>query len=188
MQGSMNIVWDLKLKPGRTFQQKLKNRFFSFLIVSGFGLLLLLLIITNSLLEGFKDQLLKMFPQIPLRLMYIVNLILTFFIVSFLFAFVFRVLPDAVIKWKDVRTGALVSAILFMTGSFGLSIYLKHSDIGSAYGSASSLLILLVWIFYSAIVLYLGAEYSKAYYLRNNAEIIPKDFTELKDNRRKLNN
>jgi membrane protein len=113
--------------------------------------------------------------------MYIVNLVLTFFIVTFLFAFVFRVLPDAVIKWKDVRHGALLSALLFMAGNLGLSIYLKNSNIGSAYGSARSLLILLVWIFYSAIIIYLGAEYSKAFYLKNNSRVKPKDFAELKE-------
>jgi membrane protein len=125
-----------------------------------------------------------MFPQIPVTFMYVVNLVLTFFILTLLFAFDFRVLPDAVINWKDVRHGALFSAILFMAGRFGLSIYLKNSNIGGAYGSAGSLLILLLWIFYSAIILYLGAEYSKAYYLRNNSEIKPKDFTELKDDKK----
>jgi membrane protein len=180
MQDSMNIIWDLKPRSGKTFQQKIKNRFFSFLIVAGLGLLMLLFLIANSLLEGFRSQLSEMFPQIQVTIVYVVNQVITFFIVTFLFAFVFRVLPDAVLSWKDVRTGALFSAMLFMAGRFGLSIYLKNSNIGSAYGSASSLIILLVWIFYSAIILYLGAEYTKAYYLRNNPEIKPKDFIELK--------
>lgn len=181
MQSSLNTVWGLKLKADRTFLQKIKNRFFSFLIVSGLGLLLLLFLILNSLLHGFMNQLSEMFSHIPLRLMYIVNLVLTFFIVTLLFAFVFKVLPDALISWKEVRHGALLSALLFMAGTLGLSIYLKNSNIGTAYGSARSLLVLLVWIFYSAIILYLGAEYSKAYYMRNNSQIKPKDFTELKD-------
>jgi membrane protein len=178
MQDSLNIVWDLKLKPGKTFQQKLKNRLFSFLIVAGLGLLMLLLLIAGSLLEGFRSQLRELLPQLPVTPIYLVNLAVTFLIMALLFTFVFRVLPDAVISWKDVRQGALLSAILFMAGRFVMSVLLKHSNIGSAYGSASSLIILLVWIFFSAIILYLGAEYSKAFYLKHNSEIKRKDFTE----------
>ncbi|MDP3913766.1 MAG: YihY/virulence factor BrkB family protein [Bacteroidota bacterium] len=105
-----------------------------------------------------------------------VNLVLTLLVVASLFAFIYKVLPDAVLQWKDVTAGALFASVLFMIGKFCITFYLNTSDIESTYGSAGSLIILLLWIFYSANILYFGAEFSKAYALKYGAEIKPKDY------------
>jgi membrane protein len=179
MQDSMNSIWNLKVKPGRSWQQKLKNRFMSFCIVAGLGVLLLIFLILSSILEGFMSSLKEMFPQIAIGAIYVLNLLMILLTVASLFAIIYKVLPDAVIQWKDVTAGALFASVLFMTGRFGITIYLNNRNPGSTYGPAGSLIILLLWIYYSAIVLYFGAEFTKAYYLKRKSEIIPRDFAEV---------
>ena len=116
----------------------------------------------------------EMFPYIAVIIVYIFNLFLTLVVVAILFAIIFKFLPDAIIKWKDVMAGALFSSILFMIGKFCLSYYISHSHISSSYGSAGSLVILLLWVYYSAIILYFGAEFTKAYALKYGFNIKPK--------------
>ena len=104
-----------------------------------------------------------MFPYMSLLLIYIFNLLVTFGVVTLLFAIIFKVLPDAKIKWGDVITGAMVTAVLFMIGKFGITFYIGSSNVSTAYGTAGSFVILLVWVYYSSIILYFGAEFTKAY-------------------------
>ena len=176
MQESMNTIWNLKVKTGRGWQQMLKNRLISFCIISGLGLLLLAFLILNGILEGFMDRLETNFPRISIPVVYAANLLLMLLVVTLLFAFIFKVLPDATIQWKDVKEGALFAGILFMAGKFGITFYLKISNIGSTYSSAGSMVILMLWIYYSAIILYSGAEFTKAYALKYGADIKPKDY------------
>jgi len=93
-----------------------------------------------------------------------------------IFAVIFKVLPDAKIRWKDVMVGALVTALLFMAGKFGISLYITQTKVGSTYGAAGSLVVLLVWIYYSSIILYLGAAFTKAYAVRYGKDIRPSDY------------
>lgn len=176
MQDTMNTIWNLKVKTGRGWQQMLKNRLLSFAIVTGLSFMLLISLILNGILEGFMSRLQELFPQIAIAVVYLVNLGLTLLVVAALFAFIYKVLPDAVLQWKDVRAGALFASVLFMIGKFCITFYINISDVGSAYGSAGSLVILLLWIFYSSNILYFGAEFSKAYALKYGAEIKPKDY------------
>jgi membrane protein len=104
------------------------------------------------------------------------NLVISFIVITALFTLIFKVLPDAKTKWKDVLPGALASAVLFMIGKFGISFYIGQSKIGSTYGAAGSLVILLLWVYYSAIILYLGAEFAKAWSSRNGSSIQPNDY------------
>ncbi len=176
MQESMNTIWNLQVKTGRGWQQMLKNRLLSFSIITGLGFLLLIFLIINGVLEGFMSRIQAMFPHIAIALVYGLNLFLTLMIVTLLFGFIYKVLPDAFIRWKDVAVGALFAAVLFMIGKFGLTFYINHSSLNNSYSPAGSLMILLLWIYYSAIVLYFGAEFTKAYALKYGAEIKPKDY------------
>ncbi|HET7899221.1 MAG TPA: YhjD/YihY/BrkB family envelope integrity protein, partial [Flavisolibacter sp.] len=108
--------------------------------------------------------------------MYIVNLVITFFVITTLFAAIFKVLPDAVIRWKDVIVGSMVTAILFMIGKFGITFYISQSNVASTYGAAGSLVVLLVWVYYSSIILYLGAEFTKAYATIYGSHIEPSEY------------
>lgn len=176
MQDSINMIWNLRVKKGSGWLQMLKNRLLSFSIVAGLGFLLLASLIINALLEGFMSKLQEMFPHIAIVVVYVVNLLLTLLVVAFLFAIIYKVLPDAVIQWKDVAAGALFTAVLFMIGKFGITFYINNSNMGSTYGSAGSLVILLLWVYYSAIILYFGAEFTKAYALKYGAEIKPDEY------------
>jgi membrane protein len=127
------------------------------------GFVLLVSLILNGLIEGLMNRLQSYFPDITVIVVYIVNLLITFLVTTLLFGIIFKVLPDARIKWRDVLTGAMTTAALFMIGKFAITFYIGNSNIGSTYGAAGSLVVLLLWVYYSAIILYFGAEFTKAY-------------------------
>jgi len=176
MQDSINTIWDLrlkKLKSSGSWKKMLQNRLLSFSFVTGLGFLLLVSLIIDGLLESFMNRLQRMFPGVAIEMIYIFNTMLTFLVVTLLFAFIYKYLPDAIIQWKEVLVGALFTATMFMLGKYGITFYLGHSKISSAYGSAGSLVILLLWVYYSSIILYFGAEITKAYALRHGIHIKP---------------
>jgi membrane protein len=133
-----------------------------------------------------------MFPDLTLIMIYIFNLVITFGVISLLFALIFKLLPDAKIKWKDVIIGAMVTAVLFMIGKFGITFYIGSSSIGTTYGTAGSLVVILIWIYYSAIILYFGAEFTKVYALHYGSKIYPSTYAvwikqvEVEDGRKTL--
>lgn len=176
MQDSINMIWNLKVKTGSGWLRMLKNRLLSFSVTASLGVLLLVSLLINTLLEGFMGNLQQMFPDSAIVVIYVVNLLITLIVVAFLFAIIFKVLPDAVISWKDVVAGSLFTAILFMIGKFCITLYLNYSNISNSYGSAGSLVVLLLWIYYSSVILYFGAEFTKAYAIKYGSEIRPKDY------------
>jgi membrane protein len=115
-------------------------------------------------------------PDITVVLLYVINLVITLLITAALFAIIFKVLPDAVIKWRDVAVGAIFTAILFMLGKFGITFYIGKSNVGSTYGAAGSLVVLLLWVYYSSMILYFGAEFTKAYAVKYGGKIKPNDY------------
>jgi membrane protein len=163
IQDTINSIWGLKAKPKKGWLKMLLNRLLSFSVVVSLGFLLLVSLIITGLAEAFSNRLLHMFPNVAVVVIYSFNLLLTFGIVTLLFAIIFKLLPDADIMWRDVFTGAMVTAVLFMAGKFAISYYISTSDIGTAYGTAGSFVIILLWIYYSSIILYFGAEFTKAY-------------------------
>jgi membrane protein len=175
MQSSVNIIWNLKVKKGRGWQL-LKNRLLSFSFVTGLGFLLLVALLITALLESFMGKLQDVYPNLSIVLIYVANMVLTLLVVAFLFAIIFKAMPDAVIRWKDVVAGALFAASLFMVGKFAISFYLANSNFGSSYGSAGSLVILLFWVYYSSTILYFGAEFTKAYAVKYGAKMEPKEY------------
>ncbi|HVE60727.1 MAG TPA: YihY/virulence factor BrkB family protein [Chitinophagaceae bacterium] len=163
IQDSINSIWNLKAKPKKNWLKMIVDRVLSFSIVVSLGFLLLVSLVINGIMEAVGDRLLRMFPDITVILLYIVNLILTFIVTTLLFAIIFKVLPDAKIKWKDVLMGSMVTAGLFMLGKFAISFYIGSSNVDNAYGTAGSLVVILLWIYFSSIILYFGAEFTKAY-------------------------
>jgi membrane protein len=109
-------------------------------------------------------------------LFYVINLIITILITFFIFAVIFKVLPDARIKWKEVMVGALTTTLFFLLGKVGISYYITKSNIGYIYGPAGSLVVFLLWIYYSSMILYFGAEFTKAFAIQNGAEISPAEY------------
>lgn len=176
IQDSINMIWGLKPKPKRGWLKMLQNRFLSFSVIVSLGFLLLVSLSVTSIIDGFSERLMAHFPDVTVVLFYIINIAITLFVITIIFAVIFKVLPDAKIRWKDVLAGAIATALLFMLGKFGISFYISKSNVGSTYGTAGSLVVLLLWIYYSSIILYFGAEFTKAYAVKYGAEIHPNHY------------
>jgi membrane protein len=179
IQDTINMIWNLKAKTGKGWKKMLLNRLLSFAIIATLGFLLLVSLIINIVIESLMDRLQDYFPGGSVIMLYAINLLFTFIVISLLFATIFKVLPDAVIRWKDVAVGAIFTAALFMIGKFLITFYIGRSDVGSTYGTAGSLVVLLLWVYYSTIILYFGAEFTKAYATKYGSEIRPNDYAVL---------
>ncbi|GAB3300077.1 YihY/virulence factor BrkB family protein [Hymenobacter humi] len=173
MQDSINTIWQLRIREDAGWRYLLKTRVTSFLLIISLGFLLIVSLVISGVVEGLMGKLQELFPGPTVILVYAANLLVTLLITTVLFAIIYKVLPDAIIRWKDVAVGALFTAVLFMVGKFGITLYLTRSNVGSAYGVAGSLVVLLLFIYYSTILLYLGAEFTKYYVLKYGIEIRP---------------
>jgi membrane protein len=176
IQDSINQIWGLKANPKAGLVKLLLTRLLSFGMIATLGFLLLVSLAATALVESLGNRLQQVFPDGTVVLFYIINLVLNLAVVTLLFAIIFKVLPDAKITWRAVWPGALATALLFMIGKFLISFYISKAEIGSTYGAAGSLAILLVWIYYSAMILYFGAEFTKAWALQHHAEIKPNHY------------
>ena len=176
IQDTINMIWKLKATRGKGWVKILMTRLLSFALIVTLGFLLLVSLFINILIEALMGRLQDLFPAGSVILLYVTNLIITFVVISILFGAIFKVLPDAVIKWRDVTAGAIFTAALFMIGKFLISFYLGKSDVGSTYGTAGSLVVLLLWVYYSSIILYFGAEFTKAYATKYGSEITPNEY------------
>jgi membrane protein len=176
IQDSINDIWGIKPKPRKGWLKLLVNRLLSFSVIISLGFILLVSLGVSYLIEALSKSLANAFPNVTVIIFYIINLLLSLTVITALFAVIFKVLPDAKIKWRDVISGAIATALLFMLGKFGMSFYISKSDIGSTYGTAGSLVVLLLWVYYSSIILYFGAEFTKAYAVEFGSEIRPNDY------------
>ncbi|MEO6682623.1 MAG: YihY/virulence factor BrkB family protein [Ginsengibacter sp.] len=177
MQDSINSIWGLKAKPKSGIVKLIKDRLLSFGVVASLGFLLLVSLGVSAIIDALNDRLTEVFPGLEVTLVYIGNMTISFIIITLLFMIIFKVLPDAKIKWKDVLSGSIATAILFMVGKFGISFYIRQADIGSSYGTAGSLVVVLVWIYYSSIILYFGAEFTKAFAVEYGSNIHPNEYS-----------
>ena len=176
IQDSINTIWGIKPKPKRGWLKMLQNRFLSFSVIVSLGFLLLVSLSVSTIIDGFSAKLQARFEDVSVIIFYAVNTLFTFGVITLIFAVIFKVLPDAKIRWKDVISGAMVTALLFMLGKLGISFYIGQSDVGGTFGAAGALVILLLWTYYSSIILYFGAEFTKAYALRYGEEIHPNSY------------
>ena len=176
IQDSINRIWGLKPKPKKGWLKMLRNRFLSFSVIASLGFLLLVSLGVSAIIEALMNSFQAKYPDVAVIIVYIINILLTLGITTVIFAVVFKVLPDARIKWRDVLAGAIATSILFMLGKFGISFYISKANVGSTYGTAGSLVILLLWVYYSSIILYFGAEFTKAYAIKYGSQIHPNDY------------
>lgn len=172
LQSALNTVWDVAPKPGRGIWGVVKDRFFSFTLVLGVAFLLLVSLVISAALTWVG----KVFEQsLPggAVVWQVLNFGISFAVVTALFAVMFKKLPDVLIRWRDVWVGAAVTAGLFTLGKFGLGIYLGSAGVSSAYGAAGSIVALVIWVYYSAQVLLVGAEFTEVYARRFGSAITP---------------
>jgi membrane protein len=172
LQASLNIIWGVQPKPGRGILGIIRDRSlsFGFILVVGFLLLVSLLLTAGIAFVG--KQFGAMVPGME-ALIQILNSILSLAVITLLFGMMFKILPDANIAWRDVWIGAFITALLFTLGKFALGFYLGRSGIASSYGAAGSLIVLLLWVYYSSQIVFFGAEFTQVYANRFGSHVTP---------------
>lgn len=175
LQKSLNKIWEVQPKPGNGIKHFLRKRFLSFSMVLVIAFLLLVSLVISTMLVILGNYLRDLVPGFT-YLWQFLNFLISFSIVTLLFAMIFKILPDAKIAWKDVWMGAAITAVLFDIGKSLLGFYLGHTSFASAYGAAGSLVIILTWVFYSAQILFLGAEFTQVYVRNYGQEIVPDEY------------
>ncbi len=180
LQDSMNAVWEVKPKPGRGVMGVVKARFFSFAMVLGVAFLLLVSLVLSAALSAVGKFLSDTLPGGAV-LWFGINIVISMGVVTLLFALIFKVVPDVKIGWRDVWYGAAFTALLFTVGKALIGIYLGRASIGSPYGAAGSLVVLVVWVYYSAQILFLGAEFTRVYADHSGSRILPNENAVPKD-------
>ena len=176
LQNSLNTIWEVKPKPAKGWLDGLRRfvikRLLSFTMVLGIGFLLLASLIISAALSALGEYIGTRWPLADFWLG-LINFIISFFVITMLFAMIFKFLPEIKIAWKDVWLGAAVTSALFSLGKFLIGLYLGRSEVGNTFGAAGSLAILLIWIYYSAQILFFGAEFTQVYASRYGSRIVP---------------
>jgi len=173
IQDSINYIWSIKSKPKKGWVQYLKNRLLSFSIILTLGFLLIVSLGVNALVELLSSRLERHFSEASVVVFYIVNLAILMTIITALFTVIFKVLPDGYLRWKECIVGAAFTAVLFLIGKFVITFYIGQADLGATYGASASIVILLTWVYYSSIILYFGAEFTKVYSALDGVPIKP---------------
>ncbi len=176
IQDSINSIWGLQAKPKRGLIKMLVNRLMSFSMVIVLGFILLVSLLVNALLEGLLHRVEHYFSEKVINYLFILDYGVMIAVTTVLFASILKVLPDAKILWKDVWVGAFATSILFLFGKFLIGYYLKHNSSVSAYGAAGSMILILLWVYYSAIILYFGAEFTQVYVRYKERKIEPNKY------------
>ena len=174
LQASLNAIWGVKAKPGRGVLGLIKDRLLSFGFTLVVGFLLLVSLLLTAGMALMADWIGGLMPGSE-ALAYILNIVLSLSMITLLFATIFKFLPDAKIAWHDVWIGAFLTALLFTIGKFALGIYLGKSGVASSYGAAGSLIVLLLWVYYSSQILFFGAEFTQVYANRFGSRVAPAD-------------
>ncbi|MHA3789114.1 YihY/virulence factor BrkB family protein [Flavobacterium hauense] len=176
IQDSINMIWRVKAKPKKGWLKLIKDRLLSGSIIVGLGFLLIVSLIINGALMALNDILKTYFPDLTIILLNIANVVISFMVITVLFGVIFKILPDAKIAWKDVRAGAFFTALLFMLGRYLIGLYIETTAAGSPYGAAGSIIIILLWVYYTAAILYFGAEFTREYACMKGTKIEPADY------------
>ena len=163
IQDSINIIWRVKAKPKRGWLKLIQDRLLSSSLIAGLGFLLIVSLMVNGALKAMNELLKDRFPDMTVIVFNSLNVIISFMVITVLFGIIFKVLPDAKIRWRDVTTGAFFTACLFMLGRYLIGLYIETTGTASSYGAASSIIIILVWVYYTAAIMYLGAVFTRVH-------------------------
>ncbi len=176
VQDSLNKIWGLRIITKKTWWKLILNRILSFSLILSIGFVMMVSLLLNALVAAFGTFLARYFSEFSVIFIQITDGVLTFIVTTFLFSLMFKLLPDAKIKWKDVLVGGLITSVFFTLGKLGIGYYLGSSNIATVYGAAGSIMIIMVWIYYSSIILYLGAEFTKVYAKLYGGKIFPNEY------------
>lgn len=180
LKDALNTIWNVQPAPGRGLVETLKDRLLSFSLIPAIGFLLLVSLIVDAVLTALSNSMSGMFlNEVWVQTIRVVSLAVSFGVITVLFAIIYKVLPDAQVAWRDVWIGAAVTALLFTLGRFAIGLYIGNSSTASAFGAAGSLIVILLWIYYAAQLLFFGAEFTQVYARRHGSKIVSEAGAEL---------
>jgi membrane protein len=177
IQDSLNFIWGIEPRPKRGLVKFFVNRLMSFSMIASVGFLLMVGLVINSVTEVLNRRLSVQFPKDSVYLFYIINIIVVFIIITILFTLIFKTLPDGKVVLRDCVIGASFSALLFMVGKFAIGAYLGSAAFTSVYGATGSVILILIWVYYSAAILYFGAEFTKVYAHNHGKKIVANEYS-----------
>jgi membrane protein len=172
LQTSLNAIWRVRPKPGTGVRDFIRKRFISFAMVLGIGFLLLVSLAVSAFISGLTQFMGSLHETVAL-ITHLLDVVISFALVTLLFAMIYKFLPDIEIHWKDVWIGAALTSILFTTGKFLIGFYLGNSGVTSVYGAAGSSITVLLWVYYSALIFFLGAEFTQVYATQYGSGVVP---------------
>lgn len=176
IQDSINKIWGLEIKQRKVWWKLVLNRLLSFSLIITIGVIMIVSLLLNAIVAALGKFIGKFIAGYSLYFIQISEAVLSLVVLTFLFALIFKILPDAKIHWRDVLFGGLITAIFFTLGKMGINFYIQKSNLTSIYGAAGSIIIFMVWVYYSSIILYLGAEFTKVYTKLYGKNISPNDY------------
>jgi membrane protein len=178
VQDSLNKIWGLRVKTKKIWWRLIVTRLLSFSLIISIGFIMIVSLILNAIVSAFGNFLSKYIHHFSVYLIETVEAVLSFLVATFLFSLMFKLLPDAKIRWKDVIFGGFITAIFFTLGKLAIGYYLGKSNLTTLYGAAGSIIIIMVWVYYSSIILYLGAEFTKVHANLFGRKIQPNEYAE----------
>lgn len=176
LQQTLNSIWEVKPEPKRVIVKMVLDRLFSFGLILAVGFLLLVSLILSAVLTVLSDWVAFYFSETFNLVFRLLDISLSLTVVTFLFAAIFKFLPDAEVPWRDVWIGALVTALLFVLAKFGLGFYFGHSNPASAYGAAGTIILIMLWVSYAGLIVLFGAEFTRIYADRRGERVKPLEF------------
>lgn len=176
IQSSLNTIWGIKAVPKKSWLKYIKNRLLSFSVIIVFAFILLVTFTISNIIMELSNRFITNYPEVAESLIKVIGLIINIGVTTVIFALLFKVLPDAKIKIKDVFIGALVTTILLLIGQWAISFYISFANIETVYGAAAFMAIFITWIYYSAIIIYTGAEFTKAWADELGGKIFPDEY------------
>ncbi len=180
LQLALNDIWNVEPDPNAKWWKVVLDRARSFTFILVIGFLLLISFVLTAAISAIRDFISASLPDVFVSIAYLLDILVSLGIITVLFALMFKFLPDAKVKWKTARLGALITAVLFIIGKFLLGYYFGRSDPGSTYGAAGTIVLILLWVSYSCLILFFGAEFTYVYAKRYGEGIEPQDIAQKK--------
>lgn len=176
IQSSLNTIWGIKAVPKKSWLKYLKNRLLSFSVILVFAFILLITFSITNIIADLGERFINGNPDVAESLVNVVGIIINIVVTSLIFTLIYKILPDAKIKSKDVFVGAFATTILLLVGQWGISLYIGIANVGNVYGAAAFMVVFITWIYYSAIIIYIGAEFTQAWANEMGGKIIPDEY------------
>ncbi|MCD7926352.1 MAG: YihY/virulence factor BrkB family protein [Bacteroides sp.] len=176
IQSSLNTIWGIKAVPKRSWLKYLKNRLLSFSFILVFAFIMLITFSITNIIVDLSKRFMVSNPDVAESLVKGGGIVVNIVVTAFIFTLIYKILPDARLKSKDVCVGAIVTTLLLLVGQWGISLYIGMANVGNVYGAAAFMVVFITWIYYSAIIIYIGAEFTQAWANEMGGKIVPDEY------------